>query len=64
MFGSVNAASGHFQIGAADLMQAHLRWGAHLEQLITQRYTPEDFLKSEDHHEPDAIKQVVEWAAA
>ncbi len=55
MFGSVNAARGHFQIGGADLMQAHLQWGAP---------TPEDSVKSEDHHQPDAIKQVVEWTAA
>ena len=63
MFGSVNAARGHFQTGAADLMQAHLQWGAHLEKLITQHYTPEGFVQSEEHHEPDAIKQVVEWTA-
>jgi threonine dehydrogenase-like Zn-dependent dehydrogenase len=32
MLGSVNAARGHFQMGANDLEQAHLRWGAHLDQ--------------------------------
>ena len=26
--------------------------------------TAEDSVKSEDHHQPDAIKQVVEWTAA
>ena len=61
MVGSVNAARGHFQIGAGDLEHAHLRWGAHLEKLITQRYSPDQFAGSADHHEPDAIKQVVEW---
>jgi hypothetical protein len=39
-----------------------LRWGAHLDGLITQRFTPEQFIASADHHEPDSIKQVVEWA--
>jgi threonine dehydrogenase-like Zn-dependent dehydrogenase len=61
MLGSVNAAHGHFQMGASDLKQAHLRWGAHLDQLITERYTPGQFAGSVDHHEADSIKQVVEW---
>jgi glucose 1-dehydrogenase len=61
MLGSVNAARGHFQMGASDLEQAHLRWGTHLDKLITQRYAPEEFVGSADHHEPDSIKQVVEW---
>ncbi len=64
MLGSVNAARGHFQMGAADLMQAHLKWGTHLDGLITQRYSPEEFVGSADHHEPDSIKQVVEWTQA
>jgi threonine dehydrogenase-like Zn-dependent dehydrogenase len=62
MLGSVNAARGHFQIGASDLEQARLRWEAHLDGLITQRYTPDQFIASADHHQPDSIKQVVEWA--
>ncbi len=61
MLGSVNAARGHFQIGVRDLEQAHLRWGAHLDGLITQRYSPEEFAGSANRHEPDSIKQVVEW---
>jgi threonine dehydrogenase-like Zn-dependent dehydrogenase len=61
MLGSVNAAHGHFQMGAGDLEQAHLRWGAHLDQLITERYTPGQFAGAVDHHEADSIKQMVEW---
>jgi glucose 1-dehydrogenase len=61
MLGSVNAARGHFQMGASELGQAHLRWGAHLDQLITERYTPGQFAGSVDHLEADSIKQVVEW---
>ena len=61
MLGSVNAARGHFQMGASDLEQAHLRWGSHLDQLITERYRPDQFAGSVDHHETDSIKQVVEW---
>jgi threonine dehydrogenase-like Zn-dependent dehydrogenase len=64
MLGSVNAARGHFQMGANDLEQAHLRWGAHLDGLITQHYAPEQFVGSAEQHEPDSIKQVVEWTAA
>ncbi len=62
MIGSVNAARGHFQMGANDLEQAHLRWGTHLDKLITQRFKPEQFAASSDQHDPDSIKQVVEWA--
>lgn len=62
MVGSVNAARGHFQTGAGDLEQARLKWGAHLERLITHHYTPEQFVSSTDKHEPNSIKQVVEWA--
>jgi threonine dehydrogenase-like Zn-dependent dehydrogenase len=62
MLGSVNAARGHFQIGAADLAQANFRWGGHLEKLITQRYSPAQFTTSTGQHEPDSIKQVVEWS--
>jgi len=62
MIGSVNAARGHFQIGAGDLEQAHLLWGTHVDKLITQRLTPEQFVASADHHDADSIKQVVEWS--
>ena len=61
MIGSVNAARGHFQMGAADLEQARLRWGSHLETLITQHYKPEEFIGSADRHDAGGIKQVVEW---
>ena len=61
MLGSVNAARGHFQMGASDLEQAYVRWGAHLDKLITQRYGSDQFAASADRHEPDSIKQVVEW---
>jgi glucose 1-dehydrogenase len=61
MLGSVNAARGHFQMGANHLQQAHLKWDALLDQLVTQHYTPEEFIASQEHHEPNAIKQVVEW---
>ncbi|HVA94729.1 MAG TPA: glucose 1-dehydrogenase [Candidatus Dormibacteraeota bacterium] len=64
MVGSVNAARGHFQMAADDLAQAHLRWGAHIAGLITQHYPAAEFSKSVAKHQPDAIKEVVEWAAA
>ena len=61
MLGSVNAARGHFQMGADDLFQAHLRWGNHIAALITNRYTYSQFTASVSHHSPNAIKEVVEW---
>ncbi len=62
MLGSVNAASGHFQMAADDLAQAHLRWGAQIASLITNRYSQDQFAGMKDQHQPDAIKEVVEWA--
>jgi threonine dehydrogenase-like Zn-dependent dehydrogenase len=61
MLGSVNAARGHFQLGADDLFQAHLRWGDHIAALITNRYAYSQFTASVSHHSPNAIKEVVEW---
>ena len=62
MVGSVNAARGHFQMGADDLFQAHLRWGAHIGALITNRYSYSQFAESVNHHSPQTIKEVIEWA--
>ena len=62
MLGSVNAARGHFQMAADDLAQAHLRWGSLIAGLITHRYSLDQFAGLMDHHQPDAIKEVIEWA--
>ena len=35
MVGSVNAARDHFQMAIDDLGQVHLKWGNHVDQLIT-----------------------------
>jgi glucose 1-dehydrogenase len=64
MLGSVNAARGHFQMAADDLAQAHRRWGAQIQALITNRYSPDQFAGLKDQHQPDAIKEVIEWAPA
>src|SRR6202167_1796782 len=64
MLGSVNAARGHFQMGADDLAQAHLRWGAQIVGLITNRYSADQFAGLRDQHQPDAIKEVIEWTPA
>ncbi|MGH9395643.1 MAG: glucose 1-dehydrogenase [Terriglobia bacterium] len=64
MLGSVNAARGHFQMGVDDLAHARLRWGVHLDRLITRHLTPDQFAETLKHHQPDAIKEVVEWSAA
>jgi hypothetical protein len=62
LLGSVNAARGHFQMAVDDLAHAHLRWGAQIQGLITNRYSPDQFAGLKDHHQPDAIKEVIEWA--
>jgi threonine dehydrogenase-like Zn-dependent dehydrogenase len=61
MLGSVNAARGHFQMAADDLAHAQLRWGGQIGTLITHRYSPEQFAGLSDHHQSDAIKEVIEW---
>lgn len=62
MLGSVNAARGHFQMGADDLAQAHLRWRGQIEALITNRCSPDQFSGLINEHPADAIKEVVEWS--
>jgi glucose 1-dehydrogenase len=64
MLGSVNAARGHFQMAADDLARAHLRWGVQIAALITNRYSPDQFAGLMDQPQPDAIKEVIEWAQA
>jgi len=64
MLGSVNAARGHFQMAADDLARAHLRWGVQIAALITNRYSPDQFQGLMEQHQPDAIKEVIEWAQA
>ncbi len=65
MFGSVNAARGHFQMASDDLGLAQQRWGKLIATLITHRLTPQDFVASAGQRPPaDAIKQVVDWDAA
>jgi glucose 1-dehydrogenase len=62
MVGRVNAARGHFQMAVDDLSQAQLRWGAHVEGLITNHYPFDRFGELVGNHPPDAIKEVIEWA--
>jgi threonine dehydrogenase-like Zn-dependent dehydrogenase len=61
MIGSVNAARDHFQIALDDLRVAGLRWGNHVEQLITDRHSYADFAGALMAHKPDEIKAVIEW---
>lgn len=63
MLGSVNAARGHFQMAVDDLARGHLRWGEHLEELITHRYPYSDFETALSQHPSDEIKAVLEWEA-
>lgn len=61
MVGSVNAARDHFQLAVDDLAVAHLRWGDHVNKLITSRYPAADFAKALHTHTPDDIKTVIDW---
>ena len=63
MVGSVNDAQGHFQMAVDDLARAHLRWGDHLQKLITQHHPMQDFENALLHHDADEIKVVIEWNA-
>ncbi len=62
MLGSVNAARGHFQMAVDDLAAAHLRWGAQIASLITDRYSRDQFAGLTGQHRADSIKEVIEWA--
>jgi hypothetical protein len=49
-------------MAADDLAQAHLRWGTLIAGLITNRYPWDQFAGLINQHQPEAIKQVIEWA--
>ena len=61
MVGSVNAGRDHYQMAVDDLMAAHLRWGNHLERLITNHYPYTEFLTALGSHDENEIKVVLEW---
>lgn len=67
MLGSVNAARDHYQMAVDDLSMARLRWGDHMQGLITHRYPYSQFadaLSPTAAHSADDIKTVIEWAEA
>jgi glucose 1-dehydrogenase len=63
MIGSVNASREHFAMAIVDLEEAQRRWRGLLDQIITHKFTPEDFEKPLSEHADDAIKSVIEWGA-
>jgi threonine dehydrogenase-like Zn-dependent dehydrogenase len=64
MIGSVNASRDHFQMAVDDLLNATLRWGKHIEGLITHRHSYTEFSDALGHHGPDEIKVVIEWKSS
>ena len=44
------------------ISKPRLRWGAQIQGLITNRYSPDQFAGLRDQHQPNAIKEVIEWA--
>jgi glucose 1-dehydrogenase len=63
MVGSVNASRDHFQMAVDDLMEAHLRWPGHLQQLITSRLPYTEYDAALKQHTPNEIKTVIRWDA-
>jgi len=61
LIGSVNAARDHFQMAVDDLAAAQLRWGDHVERLITHRHRSTEAASVLGAHLTDEIKAVVEW---
>jgi glucose 1-dehydrogenase len=61
MVGSVNAGRDHYQMAVDDLMAAHLRWGDHLDRLITNRYPHTEFMAALGSHDENEIKVALEW---
>ena len=61
MLGSVNNPAPYFQMAVDDLAHAHLRWGKHIEKLITHRHPYTDFDDVLHNHSADEIKVVLEW---
>ncbi len=63
MIGSVNASRDHFQMAVNDLRDARLRWGDHVQKLITHRLRYSEFEEAFKHHGADEIKVVIEWSS-
>lgn len=61
LLGSVNAGRDHFQMAVDDITSATLRWGNHMQNLITNHYPHADFATALSRHVPDEIKVVLEW---
>lgn len=61
--GSVNASRDHFQLAVDDLVLAETRWPHRVAELITHRHPSTAFEAAFQHHGPDEIKVVLEWAA-
>jgi len=61
MIGSVNNPASYFQMAVDDLAHAYLRWGEHIEKLITHRRPYTAFADVLHNHSADEIKVVLEW---
>jgi threonine dehydrogenase-like Zn-dependent dehydrogenase len=61
MVGSVNAARDHFQMAVDDLLLSYQRWNRHIEKLISNRYSYDDFESAFSNHPTNEIKTVIHW---
>lgn len=61
MLGSVNNPASYFQMAVDVLAHAQLRWGDHIDQLLTHRRPYTDFANVLHHHTAEEIKVVLEW---
>jgi glucose 1-dehydrogenase len=64
MVGSVNASPSHYQLAVDDLAHARLRWGDHVERLVSHHVPFEEFREALARDNPQDIKVVLEWAGA
>lgn len=62
LMGSVNASRGHFQMAINDLLVSRMKWGSHIEGLISHRHPYTDFEGVLTRHPPEEIKSVLEWS--
>lgn len=61
LFGTVSSAVDHFQMAVRDLTVGKMKWGTHLDKLITHRHSQEEFKTVFKEHPQDEIKAVVGW---
>ncbi|MBI1911449.1 MAG: alcohol dehydrogenase catalytic domain-containing protein [Deltaproteobacteria bacterium] len=63
IIGAVSSSRAHFELAVRDLQASQLRWGRHMDGLITHCYHPSELGEVIKTHPPDEIKAVIDWSA-